>query len=192
MKRSYTAFQVLRNWMRLGVILGIAPWAYYCVISVVPALAHVFGLTRIIAGFYLVPILVPPALLLWLLGMDGLAEEPDPADTPPAAAQAPLAVRFDDWGIHVKAQGREHSRIAWQDVRQVLITITGAPLSYPHWQIGNEHGGVVVPNDATGGMDLFKALPARLPGFDRDESYRAIMEACSASEGSFVIWRATS
>ena len=70
MKETIGALQVLKNWAKLAVVLGILPWSYYYVTTLGPIVNHALGIDRLSfgkAGFYLVPIIAPPLLLFSLL-----------------------------------------------------------------------------------------------------------------------------
>jgi hypothetical protein len=78
MKETIGALQVLKNWAKLAVLLGILPWAYYYVTTLGPIVNHALGIDRLSfvkAGFYLVPIVGPPLLLFSLLS----SSDPDQA-----------------------------------------------------------------------------------------------------------------
>lgn len=65
-----SSIQILKNWMKLFVLIGIVPWAYYYVTTLGPIVNHALGIDRlryIQVGFYLIPIIAPPLLLFsWL------------------------------------------------------------------------------------------------------------------------------
>lgn len=62
--------QVLKNWAKLFVLLGILPWAYVYITQINPIVSRALGVDRmpyIQVGFYLIPIVLPPLLLFsWL------------------------------------------------------------------------------------------------------------------------------
>jgi hypothetical protein len=70
MKETISVLQILKNWMKLAVIVGILPWSYYYITSLAPIVNHALGvdhLTYIKIGFYLIPIMAPPLLLFSVL-----------------------------------------------------------------------------------------------------------------------------
>lgn len=185
MKQRYTALQIAKNWMKLAVLLGIAPWAYFYATTLAPIVHHALGLQHIKLGYYLIPILIPPSVLFWLLLDKTDFVEESPAQKA-GAGEPPVTVRYDSWGIYIKRE-----KIAWGNVKQIIIRIEGKPLPYAHWHIGNGKEGIIVPNDAVGGQELFfKIFPARFAGYDCDHTYQTIINACAASKGSFAVWNA--
>ena len=70
MEKEFTPLQILKNWAKLAVILGIIPWSYYYTTSLAPIVNHTLGLDRLRnlkAGVYLFPIVLPPLVLFSLL-----------------------------------------------------------------------------------------------------------------------------
>jgi amino acid permease len=70
MKEKVSGREILNNWLKFAVIVGIIPWAYYYVTHIGPVVNHALGIDkmpRIKAGVYILPIVIPPLLLYsWL------------------------------------------------------------------------------------------------------------------------------
>ena len=99
-------------------------------------------------------------------------------------------MRFDDWGIYATVQGDSETRLAWNEIDLIAIRIEDSFLPFLYWHVGNEENLLRIPNDAQGAHDLFfDAFPAKLPGYDNDATFRTIIEASGAIEGSFIVWR---
>ena len=72
-KEQISAAQALKNWAKLGVFIGILPWAYYYVTTLVPLVFGALGIDQsrgIKIGFYIFPIVLPPLVLFSLLSMN--------------------------------------------------------------------------------------------------------------------------
>lgn len=70
MKEKISARQIVKNWAKLAVIIGILPWSYYYITSLAPIVSNAFGVDNlkfIQVGFYIIPIILPPLLLFSLL-----------------------------------------------------------------------------------------------------------------------------
>jgi len=106
-----------------------------------------------------------------------------------AAPLSPIAVQFDDSIIKTTLNGTDHEAVAWQDVANVVIRIEDDFLPMPYWYIGNGKTGIRIPNDAIGEKELLDEFTRRLPGYDCDETYLAIIEAMAATDGIHPIWR---
>jgi hypothetical protein len=77
MKEKISAVQVIKNWAKLGVLVGILPWSYYYITVLAPLVNHALGIDQlkyVKVGFYVFPIIVPPALLFWLLSRNDPVE----------------------------------------------------------------------------------------------------------------------
>lgn len=109
----------------------------------------------------------------------------------PLERQSPCSVVFDDHKIHSFYNGNPHESIAWNDVENIFIIIEDDFLPFPYWYIVNGNTGVRMPNDAVGGKDLMGEFGSRLPGFQRDKTYRVIIDAMGAMEGVFMVWKRT-
>lgn len=110
-----------------------------------------------------------------------------------AAQQArKISVEFDDEEIRTTVNGLKREGVAWNTVNRVDIVISDEFLPLPQWIIGGDGAqgasGITVPNDAEGLDALMDAMKARLPGFDNDATYQAIISAMAAIEGHFPVW----
>lgn len=104
--------------------------------------------------------------------------------------QSPVVVTFDDWGIQLQFQGKTLKRVSWNEIDLVAICIEDDFLPFPYWYIGNKAKLLRIPNDAIGSEALFfDGLSQHLVGYRAEATYQAIIDACSALEGSFVVWQ---
>jgi hypothetical protein len=127
-------------------------------------------------------------MLNWLRDFFSKLKRPARQDAPPGS---PLRVEFDPQGILTLLDGQEHERVAWEQVKRVVIAIEGDFLPFPYWYIGDGTAGVRIPNDAQGGERLFfEGLAERLPGYRCDATFQAIIRASTALEGVFLVWEA--
>jgi hypothetical protein len=101
----------------------------------------------------------------------------------------PLTVQFDDNGIQTLRGGTEHETLAWQDLDHIVIIIGDKLLPMPFWLLTTARGGIRLPNDTAGLEALTEQFKTRLPDYDNDHTYEAIINAMGALEGSFDIWR---
>lgn len=107
-----------------------------------------------------------------------------------AAARArPLTVSFDDTMIQSTRNGAMVESIAWQDIRRITITIGDDFLPMPYWVLATAGGGIRLPNDTPGLEELTQACKTKLPGYDSDATYKAVIAAMGSMEGSFDIWQ---
>jgi len=118
---------------------------------------------------------------------------PSAADLRPAkraAARAkPVTVAFDDEFIRTTRAGAELESIAWQDVERIVITIGDDFLPMPYWMIATAKGGIRLPNDTPGLESLMEEFKVKLPGYDNDATYTAVIAAMGAMEGVFEVWK---
>ena len=113
------------------------------------------------------------------------------APNQPVQDSSPVSVRFDAWGIYVAGQGQEQGKIAWDEITLIAIRIEDSFLPFPYWYFGNKNNLLRVPNDAVGAKELFfEGFTARIPGYHSDATFRTIIEASGALEGSFLLWKA--
>lgn len=108
-----------------------------------------------------------------------------------ASSLSPITVQFDDSTIKTTVNGADHETVAWQDVENVVIRIEDDFLPIPYWYIGNGKTGIRIPDDAIGVKELLDEFTKRLPGYNCDATYRAIIEAMAAIEGAHPIWRSS-
>jgi hypothetical protein len=101
----------------------------------------------------------------------------------------PLTVQFDDNGIQTLRGGGIQESLAWQELDHIVITIGNPLLPMPFWLLATAHGGIRLANDTAGLEALTEQFKTRLPGYDNDRTYAAIINAMGALEGSFDIWR---
>jgi len=70
MKEKPGGLQILKNWLKLAVLIGIIPWAMFYVTVIAPVVNRALGIDNlqyIKIGFYLIPIILPPLVLFSLL-----------------------------------------------------------------------------------------------------------------------------
>ncbi len=73
MKKEISPGQVVKNYLKLAVIIGILPWSYYYIRHLAPIINHALGIDQmrfVQAGVYLIPIILPPLLLYSWLSKD--------------------------------------------------------------------------------------------------------------------------
>ncbi|MFL9877267.1 hypothetical protein PQR63_02640 [Herbaspirillum rhizosphaerae] len=118
---------------------------------------------------------------------------PTAADLRPArraAARAkPMTVAFDAEFIKTSRAGAELESIAWQDINRIIITIGDDFLPMPYWMIATTKGGIRLPNDTPGLEALMEEFKVKLPGYDNDATYNAVISAMGAMEGTFEVWK---
>jgi len=118
---------------------------------------------------------------------------PTAADLRPArraAARAkPMTVAFDEEFIKTSRAGAELESIAWQDINRIVITIGDDFLPMPYWMIATTKGGIRLPNDTPGLEGLMEEFKVKLPGYDNDATYNAVISAMGAMEGTFEVWK---
>lgn len=118
---------------------------------------------------------------------------PTAADLRPArraAARAkPVTVAFDDEFIKTSRGDAELESIAWQDINRIVITIGDDFLPMPYWMIATTKGGIRLPNDTPGLESLMEEFKVKLPGYDNDATYQAVISAMGAMEGVFEVWK---
>lgn len=70
MKKEISRGQVVKNYLKLAVMIGILPWSYYYIRHLAPVINHALGVDQmrfVQAGVYLIPIILPSLLLYaWL------------------------------------------------------------------------------------------------------------------------------
>lgn len=73
MEKKSNGLQIVRNYAKLAVLIGILPWSYYYITALASSVNHVLGLDQLAfvkAGVYLIPIIAPPLLLFSFLSKD--------------------------------------------------------------------------------------------------------------------------
>jgi hypothetical protein len=107
-----------------------------------------------------------------------------------AKPASPIAVEFDDWGIHTSMHGQPQGKVAWGDITLIAIRIEDEFLPFPYWYVGGKENLLRIPNDAEGAKELFfDGLSQKVPGYQSDKTFRTIIEASCAMEGAFILWR---
>lgn len=114
----------------------------------------------------------------------------------PAEAQAAIgkpsiiSVEYDEHGLRLSLDGQEKQAVAWDEIDLIAIRIEDEFLPFPYWYVGNKENLARIPNDAVGGKELFfDGFSEHLKGYKSDSTFRVIIEASGAIEGSFVVWR---
>jgi len=130
----------------------------------------------------------------WKVQAPAPAGEASPQTARQARRQArKITVACDDEEIRTLINGVKREGVAWQEVTDISIRITGEFLPQPHWIIGARTAtapkSVMVPNDAEGIDALMDAMRTRLPGYDNEQTYQTVATAMAAMEGSFPVWR---
>jgi len=131
-----------------------------------------------------------PASTQWKINAGPSAADLRPAKRAAARAK-PIAVEFDDDAVSTTRNGAALENIAWQDINRIVITIGDDFLPMPYWMIATDKGGIRVPNDAPGLESLMEAFKLKLPGYDSDATYQAVISAMGAMEGTFEVWKKT-
>ncbi|WP_034292110.1 hypothetical protein [Herbaspirillum sp. RV1423] len=118
---------------------------------------------------------------------------PTAADLRPARRAVerakPVTVAFDDAVIKTSRSGAELESIAWQDIERLVITIGDDFLPMPYWMLVTAKGGIRLPNDTPGLESLMEEFKVKLPGYDNDATYNAVISAMGAMEGTFEVWK---
>ncbi|HVK55707.1 MAG TPA: hypothetical protein VM532_11840 [Burkholderiales bacterium] len=103
---------------------------------------------------------------------------------------SPVSVRFDDWGIYTAVHGEAQGKVEWKEIKLIAIRIEDSFLPFPYWYIGNKENLLRIPNDAQGAKDLFfDGFSEKIPGYKCDATFRTIIEASGAMDGSFILWK---
>ncbi|MCD4484227.1 hypothetical protein LQR31_07030 [Chromobacterium vaccinii] len=110
--------------------------------------------------------------------------------TPSAQPSSPISVIYNEKGVQLHFEGEVKQSVAWGEIDMIAIRIEDEFLPFPYWYVGNQENLLRIPNDATGGKELFfDGLSKYVKGYKSDETFKAIIEASAAMEGSFVLWR---
>ena len=70
MEAKIGAIQIIKNWAKFGVLVGILPWSYFYITVLAPVVNHALGIDQlkyVRVGLYLIPIIAPPLLLYSIL-----------------------------------------------------------------------------------------------------------------------------
>lgn len=142
---------------------------------------------KVIIGFAIAFFGLMALLIAWQLkNTDPLATQPDSENN--SATASPITITFDETVLKTTHNGAEHEKVVWDDIAKIVVVIEDDFLPSPYWYIGNGKTGIRVPNDATGSKELLAEFARKLPGYDCDETYKAVIRAMCAMEGFFVIW----
>lgn len=108
-----------------------------------------------------------------------------------AQERSSVSVRYDDIGVYAEYFGADDGFVKWSEINLIAICIEDDLLPVPYWYIGRKENSLRIPNDAVGGSELFfEGLSKYIDGYGNDETYRTIIAASSAMEGSFIVWKA--
>ena len=129
-----------------------------------------------------------PASTKWKINAGPTAADMRPARRAAARAK-PMTVAFDDEFIKTSRGDAELESIAWQDINRIVITIGDDFLPMPYWMLATTKGGIRLPNDTPGLESLMEEFKVKLPGYDSDATYDAVIAAMGAMEGSFEVWK---
>jgi hypothetical protein len=103
---------------------------------------------------------------------------------------SPINVSFDDDGLSIFVDDKKTNYVQWSDIVLIAISIEDEFLPFPYWYVGSQENLIRIPNDAVGGKELFfDGFSKFINGFSSDEAYTTIIEASSALEGSFIVWK---
>jgi hypothetical protein len=118
------------------------------------------------------------------------ADNPAAPQEPPATLNPTIAVTYDDWGFYLNDGGATPAKIAWEAIDLIAISIEDDLFPFPYWYIGNRENLLRISNDAVGGKELFfDGLSQYINGYHSDATFQTIIEASTAMEGSFVVWK---
>lgn len=113
--------------------------------------------------------------------------EPKPSDDP----NTHFSVSYDQEQISLFLDGEPVAKVGWKNIDLIAIRIEDEFLPFPYWYVGNRETLLRIPNNAVGSKDLFfEGFKTHVPGYDADATYRTVIEASGAMEGSFILWRA--
>ncbi len=100
------------------------------------------------------------------------------------------SVIYNEHGIRLSFEGQEKQFVAWGEIDLIAIRIEDEFLPFPYWYVGNQGNQLRIPNDAVGGRELFfDGFGEYIQGYKSDETFKVIIEASAALEGSFIVWR---
>ncbi|GAA5162195.1 hypothetical protein [Viridibacterium curvum] len=104
---------------------------------------------------------------------------------------SPISVIYNEQGVQLYFEGEVKQSVAWGEIDLIAIRIEDEFLPFPYWYAGNQDNLLRIPNDAVGGTELFfDGFSEYVKGYKSDETFKVIIEASAAMEGSFVLWRA--
>lgn len=118
---------------------------------------------------------------------DALSASAPPRNQP----SSPISVIYNEQGVRLYFEGEVKQSVAWGEIDLIAIRIEEEFLPFPYWHIGNQENLLCVPNDAVGGNELFfDGFSKYIKGYKSDETFKTIIEASAAMEGTFILWRA--
>ncbi len=86
-------------------------------------------------------------------------------------------------------EGEMKQYISWTDIDLIAIRIEDEFFPFPYWYVGNKENLLRIPNDAVGADSLFfDGFSQFIAGYKSDATFKVIIEASSAIEGSFIVW----
>lgn len=120
-------------------------------------------------------------------GSDARPTNAPPSDQP----SSPISVIYNERGVQLYFEGEVKQSVAWGEIDLIAIRIEDELLPFPYWYAGNQDNLLRIPNDAVGGKELFfDGFSEYIKGYKSDETFKVIIEASAAMEGSFILWRA--
>jgi hypothetical protein len=100
-------------------------------------------------------------------------------------------VSFDDVALYTSSNGFIDHTVAWSDILLIAINIEERFLPFPFWYVGTQTGLVRIPNDAEGAQALFfDGFSQHVHDYKSEATFRTIIEAQGAVDGSFIVWKA--
>lgn len=103
---------------------------------------------------------------------------------------SPILVSYNKTGVSLSFEGQVKQEVAWIEVDLIAIRIEDEFLPFPYWYVGNKENLLRIPNDAVGGKELFfDGFSEHISGYKSDATFKVIIEASAAMEGSFIVWR---
>lgn len=100
------------------------------------------------------------------------------------------SVSYNEESISLSFPGWENRKVFWGEIDLIAISIESNFLPYPYWYVGNKSNLLRIPNDAKGGKELFLAgFSEFIPGYKSESTFKTIIEASTAMEGSFTVWK---
>lgn len=121
-----------------------------------------------------------------LRALRGLFAKRSDAGTAQRGPASRYAVTVNDAGVACKRPDGKEERIAWPELRTVLIEYSEDPLGLDVWVLLAQRGGCVVPIGTDAEEALRKAFTSRLPGFN----WSAALDAARV-RGPVPIWQAS-
>ncbi|MDN0083697.1 hypothetical protein QU487_13170 [Crenobacter sp. SG2305] len=106
-------------------------------------------------------------------------------------SSSPISVSYNDQGVCLSFEGQGNQFVTWAEIDLIAIRIEDEFLPFPYWYVGNKDNLLRISNDVIGGKKLFfDGFCEHITGYKSDETFKIIIEASAAMEGSFIVWRA--